>query len=516
MKKLRIHFSNRTINLHGSVFHRRAASIISAFCAVFLLSALVPCSVLAAPAEETGTDYDAQAEAHREMTVESNEWENWPAGPAISAQSAILMDAETGAILYEKNIHEQLYPASITKILTALIVMEQCPLDEMVTYSNEAVNSINWQTDSNIGIKAGEQITVEQSLYGLLVGSANEVANALAEHVSGSVDAFAELMNERAAELGCVDSHFANANGIFDENHYTSAHDMALIAKAFFSNDLLSKISGTSTYTIPRSDTVSEELLITCRNQLLPGKSYAYEYLVGSKTGYTSEARQTLVSCAQKDGMKLICVVMKEESPSQFTDTIELFNYGFSSFHMVNVADADSRYTVGNELFFEADADVFGSSSPLLSIDSADSIILPNTADYEDTQSTLSYDDPEDEDAVAEISFTYNGVYVGSATVRVVDQVSANSVGDSASGSTGDTESSNVDPSTSRIYINVRMVLIGVISSYLLLNFLVWLITLLRNYSFSSQRKDRKRRKRRHTHETIDYDRYSRKDPEGF
>ena len=103
------------------------------------------------------------------------------------AKSVILMEAETGAVLYEKNIHEQLYPASITKILTALIVMEQCPLDEMVTYSNEAVNSINWQTDSNIGIKAGEQITVEQSLYGLLVGSANEVANALAEHVSGSV-----------------------------------------------------------------------------------------------------------------------------------------------------------------------------------------------------------------------------------------------------------------------------------------------------------------------------------------
>lgn len=512
---MRIYFLNKNKNRRGSVLHRRARSAISAFCAVFLLSALVPCSVLAAPAEETGTDYDAQAEARREMTVESNEWENWPAGPAISAQSAILMDAETGAILYEKNIHEQLYPASITKILTALIVMEQCPLDEMVTYSNEAVNSINWQTDSNIGIKAGEQITVEQSLYGLLVGSANEVANALAEHVSGSVDAFAELMNERAAELGCVDSHFANANGIFDENHYTSAHDMALIAKAFFSNDLLSKISGTSTYTIPRSDTV-RELFVTCRNQLLPGKRYAYEYLVGSKTGYTSEARQTLVSCAQKDGMKLICVVMKEEAPSQFTDTIELFNYGFSSFHMVNVADADNRYTVGNELFFESDADVFGSSSPLLAIDSADSIILPNTAEYEDTQSTLSYDDLEDEDAAAEISFTYNGVYVGNATVRVVEQVSGNSPTDSGAGTPGNTGSSNTDPSQNRIYINVRLVLIGVVSAYLLLSFLVWLITLLRNYSFSSQRKDRKRRRKRHTHESIDYDRYSRKDPEGF
>ena len=276
---------------------------------------------------------------------------------SVQAKAALLVDMDTDYIMFEQNAYERAYPASITKILTALIAMEQCPLDEMVTYSNEAVNSINWQTDSNIGIQAGEQITVEQSLYGLLVGSANEVANALAEHVSGSVQDFAKLMNERAEALGCVDSHFANANGIFDENHYTSAYDMAQIARAFFSNDLLCKISGTATYTIPRSATVSKELFVSSKNQLLPGKEYAYEYLVGSKTGYTSEARQTLVSCAQKDGMKLICVVMKEESPSQFTDTIELFNYGFSSFHVVNVADADSRYTVGNELFFESDAD---------------------------------------------------------------------------------------------------------------------------------------------------------------
>ena len=124
--------------------------------------------------------------------------------------------------------------------------------------------------------------------------------------------------------------------------------------------------------TNPRSATVSQELFISSKNQLLPGKPYAYADLVGSKTGYTSEARQTLVSCAQRDGMKLICVVMKEEAPAQFTDTVELFNYGFSSFHMINVADADSRYTVGNELFFESDADVFGSSSPILSIDPSD------------------------------------------------------------------------------------------------------------------------------------------------
>ena len=495
---------------------KRAVSALSVLCIVLSLFFVSPLSVSAEPAAGGGNDFAAQAEARKELPVASNEWENWPAGPALGAESAILMDVQTGAILYEKNIHETLYPASITKILTALIVMEQCSLDEIVTYSYEAVNSINWQTDSNIAIKAGEQITVEQSLYGLLVGSANEVAYALAEHVSGSVDAFAGLMNERAKELGCVDSHFTNANGIFDEDHYTSAYDMALIARAFFSNDLLCKMSGTATYTIPRSATVSEELFISSKNQLYPGKPYAYEYLIGSKTGYTSEARQTLVSCAQKDGMKLVCVVMKEESPSQFTDTVELFNYGFSSFRMVNVADADSLYTVGNELFFESDADVFGSSSPLLAIDSSDVIILPNAAEYEDTQSVLSYDGLEDADAAAEITFTYNGVYVGNATVRVVEQASVSSGADSQSDDAEHTDAANADPSQNRIYINVRLVLIGVVSVYLLLNFLVWLVTLLRNYSFSSQRKDRKRRKRRRGRERVDYDRYSRKDPEGF
>ena len=498
---LRIHFFRKSEQRRTGPASEWRRAALCALSAVLLFFSF-PFSVKAAPKEAPADDYAAQAEARKEIPAASNEWENWPAGPALGAEAAILMEAETGAVLYEKNIHEKLYPASITKILTALIVMEQCSLDETVTYSYEAVNSIDWQTDSNIGIKAGEQITVEQSLYGLLVGSANEVATALAEHVSGSVEEFARLMNEKAEELGCVDSHFANANGIFDEDHYTSAHDMAQIARAFFSNDLLCKMSGTATYTIPRSATVSQELFISSKNQLLPGRTYAYEDLVGSKTGYTSEARQTLVSCAQRDGMKLICVIMKEEAPAQFTDTVELFNYGFSSFHMINVADADSRYTVGNELFFESDADIFGSSSPILTIDPSDSIVLPNTAEYGDTQSALSYEGLTQENALAEITFTFNGVYVGSATVRT------------AAADSGGTE--NADPAAGRIYINVRLVLICIVSVYLSLNFLIWLITLIRNYSFSSQRKDRRRRRRRHGKESIDYDRYIRKDPEGF
>ena len=169
------------------------------------------------------------------------------------------------------------------------------------------------------------------------------------------------------------------------------------------------------------------------------------------------------------------------------------------------MADADSRYTVGNELFFESDADVFGSSSPILSIDPSDSIVLPATAEYEDTQSVLSYHDPAKADALAEITFTFGGVYVGSAAVRTAD-----SAADGASGA------KDTDQASGRIYINVRLVLTCVIAAYFFLNFLVWLITLIRNYSFSSQRKDRRRRRRRHEKERIDYDRYIRKDPEGF
>ena len=478
---------------------------------LLLAAILFLVSSLSFPVKAAEADYQSEAEARKEMAVESNEWENWPLGPQLGAQSAILMEAKTGTILYAKNIHDHLYPASITKILTGLIAIEQCPLDDVVTYSNEAVNSIDWRTDSNIGIKAGEQITVEQSLYGLLVGSANEAANALGEHISGSMEAFAELMNERAAQLGCVDSHFVTTNGIHDENHYTSAYDMALIARAFFDNDMLCKISSTANYIIPRSATVSEELYVTSRNQLLPGKEYAYEYLVGSKTGYTSEARQTLVSCAQKDGMKLICVVMKEESPSQFTDTIDLFNYGFSNFHMVNVADEDTSYTVGNNSFFESDSDVFGNSTPILSINPSDVIILPNTAEYEDAVSTLSYEDAQENGSAAVIEFTYNGVYVGSASVDIASQEAGDPSQNSlpvAVGTGGDGTSSDTD----RIYINILHVVLGAIGIFLFLWILFWLITLIREYSFSTKKKEKRRRKIRKKQDYINFDRYTKDD----
>ncbi len=368
------------------------------------------------PVHAAQIDYQAQAESNKLMTVESNEIAGWPQGPAVSAKSAILLEANTGTILYEKNIHEKLYPASTTKILTGYIARQHSSLDETVEYSAKAVNSINWLEDANIGIKPGESLTMEQSLYALMVGSANECANAIGEHVSGSIDAFVSLMNETAQSLGCTNSHFVTTNGIHDDEHYTTAHDLALIARQYFSDELLCKMSNTLSYVIPESPTLSRELVPNSKNNLLPGKPYAYEYLVGSKTGYTSIARQSLVSCAEKDGLKLICVVMQDESPMQFTDTVDLFNYGFSNFNAVNIAANDTAYNVRGSGSFMTESDIFGNGEPLCFIDPNAYLVAPADISFQDVTSTLSYDNlPENEAAL--ITYSYQGKILGMAPV---------------------------------------------------------------------------------------------------
>ncbi|HOO26984.1 MAG TPA: D-alanyl-D-alanine carboxypeptidase family protein, partial [Lachnospiraceae bacterium] len=271
------------------------------------------------------------------MTVESNEIEDWPEGPLLGAESAILMDADTGVVLYEKNVHEQLYPASTTKLLTALLAIENSSMDDIVTFSHDAIFNID-QDSSRIGIDVGEQLTMEQCLYGLLLGSANEVAYAIAEHVGGDMETFIDMMNARAVSLGCTDTHFANANGLPESDHYTSAYDLALIARACFQNETLAKISGTSHYTIPPTNIQSEERCLENHHQMLSGEKYAYDGIIGGKTGYTNDARQTLVTCAERDGIRLICVIMKEESPDQFLDTAALFDYGFDNFQKLNIS----------------------------------------------------------------------------------------------------------------------------------------------------------------------------------
>lgn len=353
---------------------------------------------------------------NQSLAVQSNAIDNWPTGPVVSAESAILIDADTGAILYAKNIHQKEYPASTTKILTTLIASERCSMDEIVDFSYDAVHDID-PGSNHIAIDPGEQLTMEECLNAILIRSANEVSFAVAEHISGTTwQDFGAIMNERARELGCVDSHFVNPNGLPNEDHYTSAYDLAMIGKAFFANEALCKMTMTHMLHILPSERQPDDIMEVNKMELIPGGKYAYPYLVGCKTGYTDVARSTLVSCAEKDGMKLICVVMKDENPNYYEDTISLFDYGFSNFQKVNISQTETKYNIENAGSFYSGNDIFGNSKPILELNQNDCITLPNTITFQDAVSDISYDNTEP-GQVAVITYTYHDVVLGTASL---------------------------------------------------------------------------------------------------
>ena len=379
--------------------------------------------------------------AHNQaLVIQSNEVANWPTGPVVSAESAILMDADTGAILYAKNIHQQEYPASTTKILTTLIASERCSMDEIVDFSYDAVHDID-PGSNHIAIDPGEQLTMEECLNAILIRSANEVSFAVAEHISGTTwQDFAPIMNERAKELGCVDSNFVNPNGLPNEDHYTSAYDLAMIGRAFFANEALCKMTMTHMLHILPSERQPDDIMEVNKMELIPGGKYAYPYLVGCKTGYTDVARSTLVSCAEKDGMKLICVVMKDENPNYYEDTIALFDYGFSNFQRMNISQTETKYNIDNAGAFYSGNDIFGNSKPILQLNQNDSITLPNTITFQDAVSAISYDNTAPGQA-AVITYTYNDVVLGTASIDFTASEKGSSVfGDETTGTTDGAE----------------------------------------------------------------------------
>ena len=340
----------------------------------------------------------------------------WPSDISISADGGILMDINSGAVLFEKNSHEAYYPASITKILTALIVIENCGLDETVTFSNTAVNTLE-PNSSILGARAGDTLSVRDCLYALLLQSANEVANALAEHCAGSMDAFAEMMNEKAAELGCTDSHFANPSGLNDPDHYVSAYDMALIAKAAFSNPTFVEVDSTTYYDVPAGKLKQYPdgwRYYAHHRMLRRNDSLYYEGVIGGKTGYTSLAGNTLVTCAERDGMKLVAVVLNGHQ-THYSDTKALFDYGFKNFKSVPVADQDSTYSkVADDLTISG---IFSGSATRLTVNKNSAVTLPADGSFSDVTSTLDYDLTDDvpDGAIARIDYQYGDKLVGQA-----------------------------------------------------------------------------------------------------
>lgn len=434
---------------------------------------------------------DDRIAAQRAMTVQSNEVPNWPTGPVVTAESAILMEAETGTILYSKNIHQKEYPASTTKILTTLIATEQCSLDEIVIFSHDAV--FDTPRDSNhIAMDVGQELTMEQCLNAILIRSANEVSFAVAEHITGTTDwsVFADMMNTRAAELGCLNSHFANPNGLPDENHYTTAYDLAMIGRAFFANEMLCKISLTRRLEIPASDTIPETKRENNNMQIIPGGSYAYENIIGCKTGYTNAARYCLVSCAERDGMRLICVVMRDESPMQYEDTIALFNYGFSNFDRINVAQSETKYNIDDSRAFYGGNDIFGNSRPLLALNREDYIIMPRTATLDDTDSVINYETNSDDQA-AIITYKYHGVDIGTIRVDFVQEDSDTQVfGIQPVDGTQDIPE-KTQSGKSVIFINIVRVLTVLAGLAAAFFFLCLIRAVLKNYHISLGRRRR-------------------------
>lgn len=339
----------------------------------------------------------------------------WPDAPETLSPSVILMEESTGTILYEKNSDEAHYPASITKIMTTLLALENGNLSDMVTFSDDAINNTE---GSGIARDYGEQMTLEQCLYGVMLESANECAYAVAEHVGGTVENFVDMMNAKAKELGCTNTHFANPHGLQDENHYTTAHDMALIAQAAYQNETFRIIIGTKMYTIPPTNKHAEETVLRNHHDMLctyhnANRKYLYPYCVGGKTGYTATANSTLVTYAEKDGMTLICVVMDTQSPNQFIDTVNLFDYAFDNFQVLNVAENDTNYSAETTV----DNGNLNNIAPFVELDKDAVIVLPKTAEFSDTSSSVEYNDSDPEIA-GSITYTYAGRNVGKADIK--------------------------------------------------------------------------------------------------
>ena len=332
--------------------------------------------------------------------------------PDLGDQAIILIEAKSGAVLYAHDADTAYYPASITKIMTALLVLENCDLDDIVTFSYRATHELEVGS-SSIARTEGEQLSVRECLYALLVASANEVAQALAEHVSGSFEEFAVLMNKRAEELGCTGTHFSNPSGLNDPNHYTTCRDMALILRAAIAHPDFLEIASTTSHVIPATNKHSEPIGVFMKHELLRG-SDKYEYARCGKTGYTSLAGYTLATYASKDNIDLICITLNCESSEQRSSaTKALFDYGFSNFNIFNVIESDTAMLANKALI--QDESFMGGNLLDLKIADDTFIVLPEGIPFDKLTGTFKWNVENSSDRIASIEYRYGSTVVGYA-----------------------------------------------------------------------------------------------------
>lgn len=444
---------------------------------------------------------------------------DWPSDTGIESEAGIVMDADSGAVLFGQNIHVQKAPASITKILTALVVIENSSLDDTVTFSHDAVYNVEDGSGNKNAIEEGDTLSVRDCLYLLLMRSSNQAANALAEHVGGSRDGFVKMMNEKTAELGCENSHFANPSGLNDDTQLTSVYDMALIASAAYKNDTLLTINKDKSYRLPATKNNPDGVTIQPEHKLLittdtESPNY-YPYAVAGKTGYTSIAGQTLVTYAIKDDRRQIAVTMKSTQATHYQDTIALLDFGFLRFENVNISENETAYTSGDQPVQIGDNSYQPSD---LSMDTSAVITIPKDASFADAEKTVVTDLPEDAPlgAVAQLSYKYNDRKIGQVYLISASAAEAaangetapddgNTASDPAASNTGASGKPKQAKSSFHLIlpklpkVSVRTVLIVVVSVLLAAACaaLVWLFYQRHQEEKRRQEERRKRRRQR-------------------
>ncbi len=335
-----------------------------------------------------------------------------PPAPQLHSEYAVLYECKSKTVLYSKFAYAKAEPASITKVMTALLTAEKCDMAETVTFSYNATHSIE-PGSSSIARTEGEQMSVLDCLYGMLLASANEVAQGLGEHISGNLTTFAALMNQRARQLGAVNTHFVNPHGLHAPEHYTCCYDMALFMTEAMEHQTLTEVMGTERYTIGPTNKHKENTYVRMYHPLLTDEyGLRYSSAVAGKTGYTESALYTLVSYAVKDDMELVCVVMKADSREECgEDSVALFNYGFDNFTRYQLSDAA----------MDGSKDDNPLSSDLLGLECLKNgyVTLPDSVSPTQLESELRYSQDLKDGVLATRYFYYRGNLVAEVPLSI-------------------------------------------------------------------------------------------------
>lgn len=404
---------------------------------------------------------------------------SWPVGPNVFAEGAIVMEASTGLILYEKNIDTVYYPASITKILTALVAIENSSMGEIVTFSRDAIFKVDLDS-SRIGIDVGEQLTMQQCLYAILLESANEVSYGVAEHIGGTVENFVKMMNDRAKSIGTKNTNFTNPHGLPDDNHYTTPYDMALITREAMKNETFRKIFGTRTYQIPPTNIQEETRYLRNHHRFVLKQQYRYDDCIGGKTGYTNKARFTLVSVAKRGDLELIAVVMKDDSSAhQYADTQALFDFGFDNFSIYPINELETAGVLEESPMFTRFNPLLSQTESPIVTDENGYLVLPNTASFKDAEKEISFypvsEIKEGNNVIGNISYNYMGKYVGGANILYnnIEQLTLETKELNIKNPAENTNNDNIESKTTG---GLYPIILGIIAGLLLLLFSLYYI----------------------------------------